>query len=149
MGFNCYFFNTRLFLFLCIYFLLLCINFAQKLFYTSTSILCFDILISASMYRARTVLNNLVPFIPSAAGPERFASWLLGSSGSRALCVSSSRRYNAPVASEPFLNGSSGAYVEEMYNAWLADPKSVHAVSFFNFQFNHIYSKGYLSYFLV
>uniref|UniRef100_A0A1B6CX51 2-oxoglutarate dehydrogenase, mitochondrial n=1 Tax=Clastoptera arizonana TaxID=38151 RepID=A0A1B6CX51_9HEMI len=78
------------------------------------------------MHRARTVLNNLVPFIPTAAGPERFASWLLGSSGSRAVCVSSARHYNTPVASEPFLNGTSGAYVEDMYNAWLADPKSVH-----------------------
>jgi len=33
------------------------------------------------------------------------------------------------TAAEPFLNGSSSAYVEEMYNAWLANPQSVHAVS--------------------
>jgi len=32
----------------------------------------------------------------------------------------------ARVAQEPFLNGSSSVYVEEMYNAWLEDPKSVH-----------------------
>lgn len=30
------------------------------------------------------------------------------------------------VAQEPFLNGSSSIYVEEMYNAWLKDPNSVH-----------------------
>ncbi|KAK3858902.1 hypothetical protein Pcinc_034936 [Petrolisthes cinctipes] len=30
------------------------------------------------------------------------------------------------LAAEPFLNGSSSNYVEEMYNAWLHDPKSVH-----------------------
>lgn len=30
------------------------------------------------------------------------------------------------VAQEPFLNGSSSIYVEEMYNAWLEDPNSVH-----------------------
>lgn len=33
------------------------------------------------------------------------------------------------TSAEPFLNGSSSAYVEEMYNAWLQDPSSVHAVS--------------------
>ncbi|XP_027055240.1 2-oxoglutarate dehydrogenase, mitochondrial-like [Pocillopora damicornis] len=30
------------------------------------------------------------------------------------------------VAQEPFLNGSSGNYVEEMYLSWKEDPKSVH-----------------------
>ena len=34
------------------------------------------------------------------------------------------------VAAEPFLNGSSSNYVEEMYSAWLEDPKSVHKVEF-------------------
>lgn len=81
------------------------------------------------MHRARTVFNNLVPFIPTAVGKERFASWLLQSSGVRFLTSTTGKCYNAPVAAEPFLNGSSSAYVEEMYNAWLADPKSVHAVS--------------------
>lgn len=38
------------------------------------------------------------------------------------------RLYNS-AAAEPFLNGSNGAYVEEMYNNWLRDPASVHAVS--------------------
>uniref|UniRef100_A0A8B9KUV7 2-oxoglutarate dehydrogenase complex component E1 n=1 Tax=Astyanax mexicanus TaxID=7994 RepID=A0A8B9KUV7_ASTMX len=37
-----------------------------------------------------------------------------------------SRRYTAPVAAEPFLNGTSSNYVEEMYYAWLENPKSVH-----------------------
>lgn len=81
------------------------------------------------MYRARSVLNNLVPFVPSAAGPERFASWLLGSARSAGARVATSRHYNSPAAAEPFLNGSSSAYVEDMYNSWLADPKSVHVVS--------------------
>lgn len=35
------------------------------------------------------------------------------------------RCYSA--ASEPFLSGSSSSYIEEMYNAWLNNPKSVHA----------------------
>lgn len=32
------------------------------------------------------------------------------------------------VAQEPFLNGSSSNYVEEMYLSWKEDPKSVHRV---------------------
>ncbi|XP_061119574.1 2-oxoglutarate dehydrogenase complex component E1-like isoform X4 [Conger conger] len=36
------------------------------------------------------------------------------------------RCYTAPVATEPFLNGTSSNYVEEMYYAWLENPKSVH-----------------------
>uniref|UniRef100_A0A8C1JHT6 2-oxoglutarate dehydrogenase complex component E1 n=1 Tax=Cyprinus carpio TaxID=7962 RepID=A0A8C1JHT6_CYPCA len=39
------------------------------------------------------------------------------------------RCYTAPVAAEPFLNGTSSNYVEEMYYAWLENPKSVHKVS--------------------
>ncbi|XP_049794378.1 2-oxoglutarate dehydrogenase complex component E1-like isoform X2 [Schistocerca nitens] len=82
------------------------------------------------MHRARSVLTNLLPLtplIPHAAGPERFAAWLLRSgSATTSLSVTSTRNYSASVAAEPFLNGSSSAYVEEMYNAWLADPKSVH-----------------------
>uniref|UniRef100_A0A673MRC1 2-oxoglutarate dehydrogenase complex component E1 n=1 Tax=Sinocyclocheilus rhinocerous TaxID=307959 RepID=A0A673MRC1_9TELE len=39
------------------------------------------------------------------------------------------RCYMAPVAAEPFLNGTSSNYVEEMYYAWLENPKSVHKVS--------------------
>lgn len=83
------------------------------------------------MYRARSVLNNLVPFIPNAAGPERFATWLFGTA--RPSGMVGKRHYNSPAAAEPFLNGGSSAYVEEMYNSWLADPKSVHVVSFFIF----------------
>lgn len=38
------------------------------------------------------------------------------------------RCYSAPVAAEPFLSGTSSNYVEEMYYAWLENPKSVHKV---------------------
>lgn len=90
------------------------------------------------MYRTRSVVASLLPLLPGVA-PERLAVWLakgyiqnsVTKSPSAAL---SARRYSAappppPVAAEPFLNGSSSAYVEEMYNAWLQDPKSVHAVT--------------------
>ncbi len=36
------------------------------------------------------------------------------------------RAYMARAAQEPFLNGSSSVYVEEMYRAWLKDPNTVH-----------------------
>ncbi|KAJ7305110.1 hypothetical protein JRQ81_010962, partial [Phrynocephalus forsythii] len=36
------------------------------------------------------------------------------------------RCFSAPVAAEPFLSGTSSNYVEEMYYAWLENPKSVH-----------------------
>jgi len=36
------------------------------------------------------------------------------------------RKYVTKVSKEPFLNGNSSVYVEEMYLAWKKDPKSVH-----------------------
>jgi 2-oxoglutarate dehydrogenase N-terminus len=45
------------------------------------------------------------------------------------IAASGVKAYNS-AAAEPFLNGSSTAYVEEMYNSWQRDPASVHAVSF-------------------
>ncbi|XP_017344888.1 2-oxoglutarate dehydrogenase complex component E1 isoform X1 [Ictalurus punctatus] len=36
------------------------------------------------------------------------------------------RCYTTPVVSEPFLNGTSSNYLEEMYYAWLENPRSVH-----------------------
>ncbi|XP_065338418.1 2-oxoglutarate dehydrogenase complex component E1 isoform X4 [Cloeon dipterum] len=81
------------------------------------------------MHRARTVINNLVPLAPLVPkiAPKRFASWLAAAPNKIILNSPPKRWYIAPVSSEPFLNGSSGSYVEEMYNSWLADPKSVHA----------------------
>uniref|UniRef100_A0A1B0GI66 2-oxoglutarate dehydrogenase complex component E1 n=2 Tax=Lutzomyia longipalpis TaxID=7200 RepID=A0A1B0GI66_LUTLO len=79
------------------------------------------------MHRARSALNCML--IPS--GQQTFASWLnIGAAKSRIaselLPASSIRHYNS-AAAEPFLNGSSSNYVEDMYNAWLRDPASVHA----------------------
>ncbi|XP_023288816.1 2-oxoglutarate dehydrogenase, mitochondrial isoform X3 [Orussus abietinus] len=82
------------------------------------------------MIRARTVFGSLAPLAPQFCGAERFASWLVrGHPLTRTSQVMVSvpvRKYNSPVATEPFLNGSSSSYVEEMYNAWLQDPHSVH-----------------------
>lgn len=81
------------------------------------------------MHRARNILNTVV-------GPQgqKFAAWLLAKNPPAVTCIDC-RKYNVPAAAEPFLNGSSSQYVEDMYNAWLADPSSVHAVSSFFFTF--------------
>ena len=54
---------------------------------------------------------------------------------SKLLAQSSVRRLlqvatKSTAAAEPFLNGSSSTYVEEMYESWKADASSVHKVSF-------------------
>uniref|UniRef100_A0A0N8A3B5 2-oxoglutarate dehydrogenase, mitochondrial n=1 Tax=Daphnia magna TaxID=35525 RepID=A0A0N8A3B5_9CRUS len=89
------------------------------------------------MYRTRNLVAGLLPLLPGAA-PERLAVWLVkgyvqNSSARAPLAALSIRQYSAApppptqAAAEPFLNGSSSVYVEEMYNSWLQDPKSVHA----------------------
>ncbi|XP_043254318.1 2-oxoglutarate dehydrogenase, mitochondrial isoform X1 [Colletes gigas] len=82
------------------------------------------------MYKARTVISTLAPLAPRMCGPERFASWLVRhhplTRTTQAMVSEPIRKYTNRVATEPFLNGSSSSYVEEMYNAWLQDPQSVH-----------------------
>nr|CAH7749841.1 unnamed protein product [Callosobruchus chinensis] len=73
------------------------------------------------MHRAKVIASTLV----SPAG-QKLAAWLV-IRNAPALSCPQCRHYNVPAAAEPFLNGSSGQYVEDMYNAWLADPSSVHA----------------------
>jgi len=36
------------------------------------------------------------------------------------------------VVAEPFLNGTSSTYVEEMYESWLENPSSVHKVTMYS-----------------
>ncbi|XP_013141239.1 PREDICTED: 2-oxoglutarate dehydrogenase, mitochondrial isoform X2 [Papilio polytes] len=74
------------------------------------------------MHRARIVLQTS----NKLGNGERFASWLLNKPQSAAVTVNA-QRLKSSTAAEPFLNGSSSAYVETMYNAWLSDPNSVHA----------------------
>lgn len=89
-----------------------------------------------NMYKAKTVFTSLIPLAPRMCGAERFASWLTRSNqpilrNSPVLAAATTRYYNK-AATEPFLNGSTSSYVEEMYNAWLQDPHSVHVVSIYN-----------------
>lgn len=82
------------------------------------------------MYKARTVFSTLAPLAPRMCGPERFASWLVRghplTRTTQAMVNDPIRKYNSRAATEPFLNGTTSSYVEEMYNAWLQDPHSVH-----------------------
>ncbi|KAM4597494.1 2-oxoglutarate dehydrogenase complex component E1-like [Polymixia lowei] len=79
------------------------------------------------MHRLRTCAARLRPLTASQAaqtvGQQR-PNTVSATSGTRTF--QPIRCYTAPVASEPFLNGTSSNYVEEMYYAWLEDPKSVH-----------------------
>lgn len=80
------------------------------------------------MHRAKAAISVIAP-----VGQQNFGAWLLrGSSKSKLtnelVAASSVKLYNS-AAAEPFLNGSSSSYVEEMYNSWLRDPTSVHVVS--------------------
>jgi len=47
----------------------------------------------------------------------------------RLFHYSSSRYYGTSAGAEPFINGTSSSYVEEMYESWKVDPSSVHKVS--------------------
>ncbi|XP_037299477.1 2-oxoglutarate dehydrogenase, mitochondrial isoform X6 [Manduca sexta] len=73
------------------------------------------------MHRAKLILQ-----VSKVGNSERFASWLLNKPQAAAVTVNANR-LKSSTAAEPFLNGSSSAYVETMYNAWLTDPNSVHA----------------------
>uniref|UniRef100_A0AAQ4Q945 2-oxoglutarate dehydrogenase complex component E1 n=1 Tax=Gasterosteus aculeatus aculeatus TaxID=481459 RepID=A0AAQ4Q945_GASAC len=79
------------------------------------------------MHRLRTCAVRLRPLTASQAaqtvGPQRPIT-VASPGGARTFPPI--RGYTAPVASEPFLNGTSSNYVEEMYFAWMEDPKSVH-----------------------
>lgn len=48
--------------------------------------------------------------------------------GYNGLNVTPSLRRLSTAAAEPFLNGSSSIYIEEMYDAWQQDATSVHKV---------------------
>lgn len=78
------------------------------------------------MHRLRTCAARLRPLTAQTVGQQRPAP---ATSTGGARTFQPLRCYTTPVASEPFLNGTSSNYVEEMYYAWLENPKSVHKVS--------------------
>lgn len=106
------------------------------------------VMFQVKMYKARTVFSTLAPLAPRICGPERYASWVVRSHPltrtSQLIFTEPARKYNSRVATEPFLNGSTSSYVEEMYNAWLQDPNSVHVVS----KYKCIFAQRFKSIFL-
>lgn len=87
-------------------------------------------------------MHRVVSSLVGTPAPK-FAAWLLTRNAPSVVCASC-RQYNVPASTEPFLNGSSSQYVEDMYNAWLADPNSVHA-SWDSFFRNSAQGAGYQS----
>lgn len=78
----------------------------------------------ARMFHLRTCAAKLRPLTASQT-----AKTLCPNRPAAARTLGQVRCYSAPVAAEPFLSGTSSNYVEEMYYAWLENPKSVHKVS--------------------
>ncbi|XP_059156850.1 2-oxoglutarate dehydrogenase complex component E1-like isoform X2 [Physella acuta] len=56
--------------------------------------------------------------------PALYCSYATKSVGPKVL--GPGRYFGTQVAAEPFLNGSSSAYIEDMFEAWQRDPNSVH-----------------------
>uniref|UniRef100_A0A1S4KDI7 2-oxoglutarate dehydrogenase E1 component N-terminal domain-containing protein n=3 Tax=Culex pipiens complex TaxID=518105 RepID=A0A1S4KDI7_CULQU len=77
------------------------------------------------MHRARAAFQ----LINHPVGQQNVGSWLIRSPSSKLttelMAASSVKLYNS-AAAEPFLNGSSSNYIDDMYNSWLRDPASVH-----------------------
>lgn len=76
------------------------------------------------MYRIGRLLTNPPSrFIPFLRNARNYSSYVEDGTDRR-----TSRGFATQAAAEPFLNGSSSTYVEEMYIAWQRDPSSVHVV---------------------
>ncbi|XP_008280042.1 2-oxoglutarate dehydrogenase, mitochondrial isoform X4 [Stegastes partitus] len=77
------------------------------------------------MHRLRTTVARLQPLTAAQTAQSRSQHrTVVVKGGSRTF--QPARRLNASVAAEPFLNGTSSNYVEEMYYAWLENPRNVH-----------------------
>ena len=80
------------------------------------------------MYRTRQAVSSLLSLSPSllssTAKPTSFSLTHL-------RCISAAAPPppppTEPAAQESYLSGTSGAYVEDMFESWAHDPKSVHA----------------------
>lgn len=82
---------------------------------------------SAAMHLLRTTVVRLWPL--TAVQMAQSLSKPVPLAVKQGLRTSQPARHlNTPLASEPFLNGTSSNYVEEMYYTWLENPKSVHKV---------------------
>lgn len=87
--------------------------------------------IANSSSAASSLLRTGSPKKSLLALSQRLTSTTAPATGNASGTTKGEQKAFSTAAAEPFLNGSSGAYVEEMYNAWLQNPASVHAVSHF------------------
>lgn len=94
------------------------------------------------MHRAKTSLQllnklslstNASQYAFRRTNTKVYSKTLIKSATSRRNYASITNKSNqqataAAAKAEPFLNGTSSSYVEEMYESWLEDPSSVHKV---------------------
>lgn len=79
------------------------------------------------MFRAKTLLRTIHPIAKSGYGTLAKKKTVCVSNFEKTwLNIKFVQKYATAVAAEPFLNGTSSVYIEEMYNSWLQDPNSVH-----------------------
>ncbi|XP_037934152.1 2-oxoglutarate dehydrogenase-like, mitochondrial isoform X2 [Teleopsis dalmanni] len=78
------------------------------------------------MHRASaTISTTLTPM-----SRRNFLIWMQNANNRKlirnAAAAIWARKYSSAALNEQFVNGTSAAYVEEIYNSWLRDPQSVH-----------------------
>ena len=80
--------------------------------------------ISSKLLPGRTIVRNTIRTLQS-----RHLASTQTQQQKNNRTSSNNRRYGTAVGAEPFINGTSSSYVEEMYDSWKEDPTSVHKVS--------------------
>lgn len=84
---------------------------------------------SAGMHRLRTTCARLRP-LTAAHAAKTWPGPRLCAIQRDLRTLQPARHSHSSVTAEPFLNGTSSNYLEEMYYAWLEDPKNVHKVPY-------------------
>lgn len=93
----------------------------------------YRFIVNSSSAAANTLLKTGSPKRSLLAVTHRLTSTTAPTAGnSLGTTKDQQQKTFSTAAAEPFLNGNSSAYVEEMYNAWLQNPSSVHAVNYFH-----------------
>ncbi|KAA8579206.1 hypothetical protein FQN60_000028, partial [Etheostoma spectabile] len=78
------------------------------------------------MHRLRTTVARLRPLTAAQTAQSPSRPRLLAIEGGLRTFEPARRLNTSSVVAEPFLNGTSSNYVEEMYYAWLENPRNVH-----------------------
>ena len=78
------------------------------------------------MLNKAKLISNLLSTLPEGLPSNVAYSWYINL-GRRGISTTA-QCFQSPSVAEPFLNGSSSNYIEEMYESWLKDPTTVHQV---------------------